>query len=186
VEFLISMGGPMSVYDTDEHPWIVQEQNLMRGLERTGGRMLGICLGAQLIASALGSPIAANRHKEIGWFHVRLTDAGKYIPVFSGVPSEFLAFHWHRETFGTLNEAPSPACTDACSNQAFVHGGRILGLQFHLEMGLSEIRALIRYFHSDLTPGKFVQPEAEILAPPSGHEDMRKLLFHILDRLAAA
>ena len=96
--------------------------------------MLGVCLGAQLVADVLGGQVSRGEHPEIGWYTVELTETGRAIPVFAGFPERFTALHWHGDTFAIPPGAVHVASSEACANQAFTHdGGRVVGLQFHLE-----------------------------------------------------
>jgi GMP synthase-like glutamine amidotransferase len=130
LDLVIAMGGPMSVNDEAELPWLVPEKAFLREAMRRGVPVLGICLGAQLIASALGARVYPNRQKEIGWFEL------EGIPGDPGdfrFPDRFTALHWHGETFDLPPGARRLAGSVACRNQAFQCGERVIGLQFHLE-----------------------------------------------------
>jgi GMP synthase-like glutamine amidotransferase len=129
---LIFMGGPMSV--NDDLPFIRLELRLIEEALSRGKPVLGICLGAQLIAKALGSQVYRNPAKEIGWFPVRFTGCAAADPLFSGLSDPELVFHWHGETFDLPPGAELLASSDACRNQAFRVGANAYGLQFHLEV----------------------------------------------------
>jgi|SRR5579871_4576310 len=130
---LIFMGGPMSA--NDDLPYLSQEMEAIRRAAARGQPVLGVCLGAQLIAKALGARVFRNPVKEIGWFDVRLTDAGRADSVLRemAAPGENV-FHWHGETFDLPEGATWLAYSDACRHQAFRAGSNIYGLQFHLEV----------------------------------------------------
>jgi GMP synthase-like glutamine amidotransferase len=129
---LIFMGGPMSV--NDDLPWLHQELQLIsRALER-GQPVLGVCLGAQLIAKALGAKVYRNAVKEIGWFEIHLTEAGARDALFAGVGPAETVFHWHGETFDLPPGAEWLAWSEACRHQAFRAAAGVYGLQFHLEV----------------------------------------------------
>jgi GMP synthase-like glutamine amidotransferase len=184
VESLVLMGGPMSVNDEREHPWLPGEKALVRNLAGSGERVLGICLGAQLIAAALGARVYPNRSKEIGWFPVRLTAAGRGSPLLAGFPAEFEAFHWHGETFDLPPGAVHLAESTACRNQAFSAGAGVLALQFHLELDPAGLRGLVENCRSELAPGEFIQPEDRILAGGAASAELGDRLFGLLDRWA--
>lgn len=182
LDLVIAMGGPMSVNDEDRLPWLRPEKRFLRGAIERGVRVLGICLGAQLIASALGAAIRRNAHKEIGWFPVEAvpTDA----PGVFRFPDRCTVFHWHGETFDLPRGALRLAGSAACANQAFAVGRTVLGLQFHLETTPEGANALLDHCRDDLTPGPFVQTEAELRnTPPSAYAQVNALMADLLDHL---
>ena len=181
IDLLIVMGGPMSVNDDAEFPWLRAEKALIRNAIASGVPVLGICLGAQLIASALGSRIYTNTQNEIGWFPVRAVNGP---PKAFSFPETIQAFHWHGETFDLPPGAVHLAESDACKHQAFQIGEHVLGLQFHLETTPESARALIDKCRHELEPGPFVQAEEELLATPEGHYAKINALMHrLLDNL---
>ncbi len=129
---LIFMGGPMSA--NDDLPYLKQEIELIRQAAERGQPVLGVCLGSQLIAKALGAKVYKNAAKEIGWFDVHLTDAGRQDPILSGLEGSETVFHWHGETFDLPEGAVWLAYSEACRHQAYRVGSRSYGLQFHLEV----------------------------------------------------
>ena len=131
-DWLIVMGGPMGVYDEDMYPWLAAEKRFIGRSIAEGHTVLGICLGAQLMAAALGGTVRANARREIGWFPVRLLPEAGRIPAFARLPREFDAFHWHGDTFGIPPGAVRAAESDACPAQAFSYNDRVIGLQFPL------------------------------------------------------
>jgi GMP synthase-like glutamine amidotransferase len=167
IDLLIAMGGPMSVNDEAVYPWLVEEKDFIRKMIEKDKRVLGICLGAQLIAAAAGTPIRKNSRREIGWFNLR-----GYSPPSNGsflrLPEKFRAFHWHSETFELPAGAVLLAGNTVCRNQAFQLGKRIIGLQFHLEVTPHSLREMIRGGREELLmPGEFVQKEKDILSVPA-------------------
>jgi GMP synthase-like glutamine amidotransferase len=170
LDLLIVMGGPMSVNDEDLYPWLVAEKRFIAQVIRRGKAVLGVCLGAQLIAAALGARVYPNAEKEIGWFPVYSqpvpqTFPGEAVPSFR-FPEESLVFHWHGETFDLPTGAVHLARSRACSNQAFQYGRRIVGLQFHLEMTPQTVRALVDEGRDELVPARYIQSGVEILSAP--------------------
>ena len=155
-DLVIAMGGPMSVNDEQSHPWLVPEKAFLRETIRLGQAVIGICLGAQLIASALGSRVYPGRHMEIGWFPLEGVDPGR--DVFQ-LPGGLTAFHWHGETFDLPDGAVRLAKSEACDNQAFQLGQNVVGLQFHLETTPQSAALLLRHCGHELVPGKYVQTE---------------------------
>ena len=131
---LIVLGGPMGVNDADRHPHLRQEMDALRVAIDAGLPVLGICLGAQLIAAA------RNPVKEIGWSTVKPTSAGSRDPLFKHLGRSEQIFQWHGDTFHLPEGAELLAVTDACRNQAFRYAGNVYGLQFHLEVDQALIR----------------------------------------------
>jgi GMP synthase-like glutamine amidotransferase len=163
-DLIIIMGGSMSVNDETEYPWLKAEKQFIREAISRKISILGVCLGAQLIASALGSRVYRNSKKEIGWFPVRRVPAPENC--FS-LPEECLAFHWHGETFDLPEGAVHLAESDACKNQAFQFGRNVIGLQFHLETTPYNACALIDNFRDELIPGPYIQSEESIRNVPA-------------------
>lgn len=132
-DLLVVMGGPMGVYERAEHPWIEGEVTRLAARLEAGLPTLGICLGAQLIAAALGAEVSAGPTKEVGFAPVTLTDAGAVSPLrhLSGVP----VLHWHGDSFTLPDGVELLASTPAYRNQAFRRGTALLALQFHPEIG---------------------------------------------------
>jgi GMP synthase-like glutamine amidotransferase len=129
---LIFMGGPMSV--NDDLPYIHREIEFIRSAISRRQPVLGVCLGAQLIAKALGARVRANAVKEIGWFPVEFADTAARDPLFQGIEGAECVFHWHGETFDLPAGAELLVSSAACRHQAFRFGDRVYGLQFHLEV----------------------------------------------------
>jgi GMP synthase-like glutamine amidotransferase len=131
-EALVSLGGPMNVYEEDAHPWLEHEDRLIKDALARGCPMLGICLGAQLIAKAAGAAVGKAPVPEVGWRRVGLTPAGQADPLFAGLGSELKVLQWHEDTFALPPGARLLASGDRVPHQAFGLG-RAYGLQFHLE-----------------------------------------------------
>jgi GMP synthase-like glutamine amidotransferase len=129
---LIFMGGPMSA--NDDLPFVHQEMEILAEAVKAGQPVLGICLGAQLLARTLGARVYRNAVKEIGWAPVRWTEAAARDPLFTGLESPETVFHWHGETFDLPAGAEWLASSEACRHQAFRAGRNAWGLQFHLEV----------------------------------------------------
>jgi len=129
---LVILGGPMSV--NDSLPWLREEERLIGQAMAHNQPVLGICLGAQLIARSLGAKVYRNPEKEIGWFDIHFTADGLGDPLFGGLPASETVFHWHGETFDLPSGAVLLASSRACRNQGYRVGGTVYGLQFHLEV----------------------------------------------------
>jgi GMP synthase (glutamine-hydrolysing) len=139
---LIIMGGPMSV--NDDVPYMRQELRYVTQAVSYGKPVLGVCLGAQMIAKALGAPVYRNREKEIGWFPVDFTELAAADALFAGVGRREMVFQWHGETFDLPPGAELLATSPACRHQAFRLGSRIYGLQFHIETTPEMIASWLR------------------------------------------
>ena len=185
LDWLVVMGGPMSVHDAEQHPWLPRERELIGEVLARGKTVLGICLGAQQLAAALGAPVHPHRVKEIGWFPIEGVAAhGAFAGLF-GKRTE--VFHWHGDTFDLPTGAVHLARSAACENQAFAWGERALGLQFHLEMGRDGVARICRGCADELTvPGPFVSSAEAMLADDGRFARLERELARVLDRLDEA
>jgi GMP synthase-like glutamine amidotransferase len=162
IDLLIVMGGPMSVNDEQQLPWLVPEKRFVYDAIAAGVPVLGICLGAQLIASALGARVYRNSEKEIGWFPVHGIPSSENAAF--RFPPSLLAFHWHGETFDLPQGARLIAKSDGCLHQAFQIGVSVIGLQFHLETTPESAQAIVSHCRDELIPSTYVQSESDLLA----------------------
>lgn len=182
-DWLIVMGGPMNIYQEKEYPWLIREKKFVEEAIRNGKLVLGVCLGAQLIAGVLGSTIRKNRHKEIGWFKVSLTPEATESPVFHSLPANFIAFHWHGDTFDIPPGCRRIAESEGCQNQAFEYEGRVIGLQFHLESSRESIKRLIENCADEIVEGKYIQTPAEMLRQEAYMRDINRTMNLLLDNM---
>lgn len=163
IDLLIVMGGPMSVNDDIEYPWLREEKGFIGEVIRRGIAVIGVCLGAQLIAAALGARVYSNHEKEIGWFPIEWTSSDNSSFNF---PARPMVFHWHGETFDLPSGATLLATSAGCRNQAFQVGENVIGMQFHLETTPETADLLIQNCRHELVSGKYIQPEARMRAEP--------------------
>jgi GMP synthase (glutamine-hydrolysing) len=175
-DLLIVMGGPMSVNDPD--PWIAEETAFIRSALLAGQSMIGVCLGSQFMAKALGASVRSGKVLEIGMTPVRLTGEGTRDPVFGSCPAVFDAFEWHGEVFDLPNDCVPLAGSNVAPLQAFRYGAGAYGILFHLEMEEAGIDSLCRECASDLTKAGFTAQQVTATALPQLPQ-----LHHVADRL---
>ncbi len=158
-DLLVIMGGAMNIYQHRDYPWLVAEKRCISGAIEAGKALLGVCLGAQLIADVLGAKVVQNPVHEIGWFPVRFLDRE---PPMDGFPAEGVVFHWHGDTFEMPRSARRLAESEACFNQGFVFGEKIVGLQFHIELTPAAAAAFCEGADHILVPSRTVQARGYI------------------------
>jgi GMP synthase-like glutamine amidotransferase len=173
---LIILGGPMSANDENEFPWLILEKQLIWEAYANKKKILGICLGAQLIAASFGEKVYKNISKEIGWFDVKTIYASK-LPF----PDTFTPFHWHGETFDLPQNAALLIQSENCKNQVFLIGETVLGIQFHLEMGENEILAILENGSTELTNEPNIQSKENILSQFELIKSNKIILYNILN-----
>lgn len=183
IDLLIVMGGPMNIYEEKTYPWLVQEKRFLDKVIAGGKSIVGICLGAQLLADVLGARVFANAHKEIGWFPVEATATARSGNIFSGFPDSLEAFHWHGDTFDIPQGARHVARSAACENQAFIYDERIIGLQFHIETTLAGVELLIANCGDEIVPGPYVQEPQAMIADPNRFAAINATMHQLLDRI---
>ena len=187
VRLLVVLGGPMSVHDEARYPWLADEKRFVERVAAAGGHVLGVCLGAQLVACVLGAQVRANPEREIGWLPVETTPAARSTTLFGAFPERILAFHWHGETFDIPTGALHVARSAGCANQAFVYDERLVGLQFHLEMTPSGARQIIAACGAEsMVASRYVQQPLAMLGHPHRFGDINVAMHELLDRLSQA
>jgi GMP synthase-like glutamine amidotransferase len=173
---LIFMGGPMSV--NDDLPYIQRELEIIAQAAARRQPVLGICLGAQLIAKAMGARVYPNAAKEIGWYPVQFTEAAALDPLLSGVESPQEVFHWHGETFDLPSGAVLLASSALCRNQAFHIGNVFYGFQFHLEV----TPEMIADWCTQVENCGDVKELSTPLDPQKNQENLRRLSQRVFSR----
>lgn len=181
-DFLIVMGGPQSPLKTDEWPYLQDEIDLIKQSTAANKAILGICLGAQLIAESLGAKTEKSPHREIGVYPIELLADAAKDPVFSQFPNTFPVMHWHNDMPGIPKEARLLAKSEGCPRQAFAVGDRIYGLQCHFEMTQDNIKDMLKHCENDLTSSRYVQSKQSLLS----HDltDINKKMIAILEFLS--
>ena len=182
-DWLVVMGGPMNIFEENKYAWLKQEKRFIEKAIDKDKTVLGICLGAQLVANVLGADVQKNAETEIGWFELNLTDDAPFSPVFEDFPLSFMGFHWHGDTFSIPESAKNMAYSDACQNQAFEYNRKVVGLQFHLETSPESANLLIENSADELVNGKYIQTKEEMLAPHKNFLRIRKNLDYLLNAL---
>ncbi len=141
---VVSMGGPMNVYETDKYPFLKEEEEFLHNALQKKIPVLGICLGAQILAKVCGAKVEKATQKELGWYNIALTEEGAKDPLFGGIASPFSAFQWHEDTFAVPAGGTLLATGKPCCNQAFRFGPNAYGLQFHIEVTTPTIESWVR------------------------------------------
>lgn len=172
-DLLIILGGPMS--PNDDLPWIKQERVLIRELLDQDVPMLGACYGAQQISKTLGYPVTKAPAKEVGWAPVY-----RQSTVIPGIPAQLNVLHWHEEMFAVPDAAQLLFSSDRVTNQGFVLGHRVVGLQFHFEPRANNVREMVVNDYPYIAGSVLNQTAAQIMATPVPDEN-RTVLFKILD-----
>jgi len=184
IDWLVVMGGPMSVHDEEKFQWLKIEKEFIRKCIDANKTVIGICLGSQLVAEALGARVFKNTFPEIGIMPVEWTEEAQANFLFNHFPKSQNVFHWHGDTFDLPARSIHLAKTNPCRNQAFIFRNNIIGLQFHPEVNDLLIRDMISGSSEELVNGKYIQPEEEILSNEFLLDENRKLLYTFLDKLS--
>jgi len=180
---LVVMGGPMGVSDGHLYPWLEPERELLKASIDAGKKILGICLGAQLVAVALGATVTRNRWREIGWFPIDRAPGAVSTPIGALFPEQLTVFHWHGDTFSLPSGATRLASSAACVEQAFVFAGQVVGLQFHLEMTPETTRILLQNGQAELDGSRYVQTAEAIRLDAGRYQPCHAVLTPLLQQL---
>jgi GMP synthase-like glutamine amidotransferase len=182
-DLLIVMGGAIGVYDYKENPWLRNEKDYIKQAVNAGKPILGICLGAQLLADSLGACVHDNKYMEMGWFPVKAVSNENISDFLKGLLDEFVAFHWHSRTFDLPEGAVHLFESRGCKNQGFIYGDRVVALQFHPEVNEERIESLIKRYGDGMAEGLFVQKKMEMLGQKKYLAETKEFMFAILEKL---
>ena len=177
---LIVMGGPMGIYDEAIYPWLADEKLLIKQAIDEGKIVLGICLGAQLIADVLGGKVTRNLHKEIGWLPLQIQPNASEHPIARTLAKHPEVFHWHGDTFAIPSGAVHIASTEGCVNQAYVFNEHVYGFQFHLETTLASATALIENCAEDIDGTRYTQTVESMLADQHKFEKINRTMSEVI------
>jgi len=182
-EFLIIMGGPMGVYDESKYHWLAGEKSFIRDAVKAGKKIIGICLGAQLIAEVMGARVYKNDYREIGWFPLEIAEEIEDNVLAGVLPEGLEVFHWHGDTFDIPDAGILLASSKACRNQGFIIDNRIIGLQFHLETTPESAGLLIENCADELDDSEYVQSETEIMSNEQKFSNINKVMVNLIEKL---
>jgi GMP synthase-like glutamine amidotransferase len=183
-DFLVIMGGPQSVYEDTKFSWLKDEKLFIQKTVNRGVPILGICLGAQLLADVLGAKVYPNIEKEIGWFPVWFSEVVKTKYPQIQFPHSLDVFHWHGDTFDLPENSIPVGWSEATKNQGFIYNNKVIALQFHPEIDEKSIQNMSYAFKKELNQnGKYIQKEKEILEDKNRFILSKNLIFRILDYL---
>jgi len=190
-DLLIIMGGPMGVYTYRENPWLRNEKEFIKQVIDAGKPVLGICLGAQLLADILGAQVYENKYMEMGWFPIKVVSkpASKKeksqkeeTEFLKGLPEKITVFHWHSQTFSLPEGAIRLYESKGCKNQGFIYNRRVVGLQFHPEVNEERIESLIERFGNIMGDGPFIQNKKAMLGQEKYLTGTKEFMFLILNK----
>jgi len=179
---LIIMGGSMSIHDEHQFPWLKMEKKFIKDAIDQNKKIIGVCLGSQFIADALGAKVFKNKQTEIGFMPVTFTEAAFEKSLFDVFDKVETVFHWHGETFDLPVGSIHLAETEACRNQAYLAGNNILAFQFHLEVTPEIVKDMVKLEGHELIPGNYIHSAEKILNELHYLERNKTILFVLLDR----
>jgi GMP synthase-like glutamine amidotransferase len=181
LDALIILGGYMSTHDEQDHPWLKGEKEFIAESYRKGKKIMGICLGSQIIAEVLGARVYPNPEKEIGFMPLILTAEARKNKLFRKFKEEWTSFHWHGETFTLPRGSVRLAYSEACENQAYWIPDTVLGLQFHLELTADMVKNMVREGVHELVPAPYIQAREKMIDELFYQEANKESLFSLLD-----
>ncbi len=179
-DFLIVMGGPQSPLNLDDAPYLIDEINFIKESIQQDKRILGFCLGAQLIGEALGARTERSPEKEVGVYPITLTNEGLKDPLLEGLSQNFLVIHWHNDMPGLLSSSALLGYSAGCPRQIVRYKPLVYGFQCHLEITLDGIQTMISAVPEDLNPSTFTQPQEELIA--QDYASINSMMIHLLNK----
>lgn len=182
VDFLIVMGGPQSPLDIDSDPYLIDEIHLIKNAIIQGKKVLGFCLGAQLIGEALGAKTERSPEKEVGVYPISLTDDGLKDPFLQEFPQTFPVIHWHNDMPGLSENAVLLGYSQGCPRQIIRYKPLVYGFQCHLEITLKGIKTMIEAVPQDLSPSKFTQTQEELIT--QDYSSINDKMYMFLDQFS--
>ncbi len=186
IDALIIMGGNMNVDEEEKFRWLRKEKKLIKAAINARKKVIGICLGAQLIAAALGCNVYPGSQKEIGFYPVQFTDGALNHPLFNHFKNLYTVFHWHGDTFDLPANAQLIASSAICKHQAFLIGNNVMGFQFHFEMNETIINDMIKHDGHELEEdGKYIQSQQQLSKGYQHLKQNQKDIFTLLDKFFA-
>jgi GMP synthase-like glutamine amidotransferase len=178
-DMLVIMGGVMGVYEEDQYAWMPAEKSFIKNAIESKKKVLGVCLGAQFIAEALGAKVFPHTQKEIGWLPVEKVMPHK---LTEKLPQTFTTFHWHGDTFTLPQNAVHLFKTKACEQQGFIYNGHVAGLQFHMEVKEDLLNGMTENERAELIKDEYVQTEDEIKNLMKEYiSQQEKFMYYLLD-----
>lgn len=183
LEALVVLGGPMGIDEEDKYSWLVPEKRFIEKVIKSGAPVLGICLGAQLLAQVLGAKVYANKDKEIGWFSVEKTAPPNAHKISAALPDKMEVFHWHGDTFDLPEDAIHLYRSEICANQGFIYDKKVVGLQFHMETTPASLDALITNCSNELEDAPYIQAADVMRKGTSRFQTINKNMDILLSQL---
>jgi GMP synthase-like glutamine amidotransferase len=183
IDALLIMGGYMNVDEETKYPWLEAEKNFIKQAIDANKKVMGICLGSQLIAAALGCKVYYASEKEIGFFPVSFANDALQHSLFNHFTNPYNVFHWHGDTFDLPINAQLIASTNTCKHQAFLINNNVLALQFHFEMNENVIEDMLLHDGHELSEeGTFIQTRETIRQQYHYLQQNKKDMFLLLDK----
>ncbi len=180
---LVVTGGPMNIYEYSLYPWLTGETKFIEQSIKNQKTVIGICLGAQLVADVLGQKVYSGGQKEIGWFPVFKTEQARQTPAADFLPEETNVFHWHGDTFDVPHGAIHIARSEVCNSQGFIYDRHVVGLQFLLEATRQSAELLIENCGDGIVAGRFIQSPDEMLSDENRFKNVNLLMETLLESL---
>jgi GMP synthase (glutamine-hydrolysing) len=182
-DLLVVMGGPMGLADSKEYPWVSSELQFIKDVIDADKKVLGICLGAQFIAKALGANVYKGPNMEIGWFPL-IFENNLPIEFHNVIPESIQTFHWHGDTFDIPTNAIPLAHSEGTPNQGFIYNKKVWALQFHIEMNSNSINTMLEHFADHIDGSIYTQTPEIIQQGLTNEKENYRLLTNILTYLS--